>query len=560
MSQSRLNLRDIESWLAAPATTEGGAGFISKLFTAIHRSMVSLAKIHSIMNQGGFDQCRNDSERFFLWGDGLSITDGDLDETLERTKEVRFRVLSLLLETMLQEMEPDEFIREAPGSESDSSESETPDIVAEISTYVDCLLDMAPVLENPAIDIDMDWPDKPPGRTKEKFTVSSDEALIYCRRIRDRFESAPKYLVERLAEANVIRAATLRELQVQPVESVNPIRDDITESLFSRKSGKNMYSMTCDPTYVPSRDAQIQNLCIVALYHGHSTNLAMHHYLRAASSARSVPPYTSMNAVSDDDDDFETDESDLELAPLESGDTLPIDTGDDNAMTQPIAGDQATGETDPRVDETAEPQGITPQPPVTGSDEYQIDLDSIIDRLLEIVGDMYGQYYDLLRHFEYGGFPTEANYLFLAIIEEKIFCMHGGLSPDLNVMEQIRRIMRPFDVPDEGLICDLLWSDPDKDITGWGENNRGISFAFGPDVVSRFLQKHDLDLIVRGHQVVEGGYEFFSDRKLVTLWGAPNWRGEYDNAGAIMNVDESLLCSFQIIPPAKRKQNLAADS
>ena len=104
-----------------------------------------------------------------------------------------------------------------------------------------------------------------------------------------------------------------------------------------------------------------------------------------------------------------------------------------------------------------------------------------------------------------------------AIIDEKIFTMHGGLSPDLQSMEQIRRVMRPTDVPDTGehslqspsfqcwtflgLLCDLLWSDPDKDITGWSENDRGVSFTFGPDVVSRFLQKHDMDLICRAHQV-----------------------------------------------------------
>lgn len=149
--------------------------------------------------------------------------------------------------------------------------------------------------------------------------------------------------------------------------------------------------------------------------------------------------------------------------------------------------------------------------------------------------------------------------------------MHGGLSPDLNSMEQIRRVMRPTDVspyeergnfgadkalqiPDCGLLCDLLWSDPDKDITGWSENDRGVSFTFGPDVVSRFLQKHDMDLICRAHQVVEDGYEFFSKRQLVTLFSAPNYCGEFDNAGAMMSVDESLLCSFQILKPAEKKQ------
>ncbi|KFU92428.1 Serine/threonine-protein phosphatase PP1-alpha catalytic subunit, partial [Chaetura pelagica] len=230
-------------------------------------------------------------------------------------------------------------------------------------------------------------------------------------------------------------------------------------------------------------------------------------------------------------------------------------------------------------------------------------------------GDIHGQYYDLLRLFEYGGFPPESNYLFLgdyvdrgkqsleticlllaykinppqnrthpgghnprgvllpppchrkrryniklwktftdcfnclpiaAIVDEKIFCCHGGLSPDLQSMEQIRRIMRPTDVPDQGLLCDLLWSDPDKDVQGWGENDRGVSFTFGAEVVAKFLHKHDLDLICRAHQVVEDGYEFFAKRQLVTLFSAPNYCGEFDNAGAMMSVDETLMCSFQV--------------
>ena len=57
-----------------------------------------------------------------------------------------------------------------------------------------------------------------------------------------------------------------------------------------------------------------------------------------------------------------------------------------------------------------------------------------------------------------------------------------------------------------------------------------------------------MDLICRAHQVVEDGYEFFSKRQLVTLFSAPNYCGEFDNAGAMMSVDESLLCSFQVSP------------
>ena len=137
-----------------------------------------------------------------------------------------------------------------------------------------------------------------------------------------------------------------------------------------------------------------------------------------------------------------------------------------------------------------------------------------------------------------------------AIVDEKIFCMHGGISPELRDMDQIRQIKRPTDVPDTGLLCDLLWSDPDKDVAGWGENDRGVSFTFGPDVVAQFLQKFDLDLICRAHQVVEDGYEFFAKRQLVTIFSAPNYCGEFDNAAAIMSVDESLMCSFQVRNPS----------
>ena len=79
--------------------------------------------------------------------------------------------------------------------------------------------------------------------------------------------------------------------------------------------------------------------------------------------------------------------------------------------------------------------------------------------------------------------------------------MHGGLSPELKSLEQVKRIPRPTDVPDTGLLCDLLWADPDKEVKGWGENDRGVSYTFGPDSVLDFLAKHDLDLICRAHQV-----------------------------------------------------------
>jgi len=141
-----------------------------------------------------------------------------------------------------------------------------------------------------------------------------------------------------------------------------------------------------------------------------------------------------------------------------------------------------------------------------------------------------------------------------ALIDEKILCMHGGLSPELRSLEQIKKISRPTDVPDAGLLCDLLWADPDKDVQGWGDNDRGVSHTFGPHIVSEFLHKHDLDLICRAHQVVEDGYEFFAKRQLVTTFSAPNYCGEFDNAGAMMSVDETLMCSFQILKPLEKQK------
>ncbi|KAM3708236.1 hypothetical protein ACB098_02G083900 [Castanea mollissima] len=147
-----------------------------------------------------------------------------------------------------------------------------------------------------------------------------------------------------------------------------------------------------------------------------------------------------------------------------------------------------------------------------------------------------------------------------ALIDERILCMHGGLSPDLHNLDDIRNLQRPADVPESGLLCDLLWSDPSRDGQGWGQNDRGVSYTFGADTVAEFLQKHDLDLICRAHQVVEDGYEFFANRQLVTIFSAPNYCGEFDNAGAMMTVDETLTCSFQILKPADKKPKFGSFS
>ncbi|KAI9924664.1 hypothetical protein ASPWEDRAFT_28191 [Aspergillus wentii DTO 134E9] len=240
---------------------------------------------------------------------------------------------------------------------------------------------------------------------------------------------------------------------------------------------------------------------------------------------------------------------------------------------------------------------------------------------VKIVGDVHGQYTDLIRLFEMCGFPPTSNYLFLgdyvdrgkqsletillllcyklkypenffllrgnhecanvtrvygfydeckrrcnikiwktfidtfnclpiaSIVAGKIFCVHGGLSPSLSHMDDIRGIARPTDVPDYGLLNDLLWSDPADMEEDWEPNERGVSYCFGKKVIMDFLQRHDFDLVCRAHMVVEDGYEFYQDRILVTVFSAPNYCGEFDNWGAIMSVSDELLCSFELLKP-----------
>jgi len=109
------------------------------------------------------------------------------------------------------------------------------------------------------------------------------------------------------------------------------------------------------------------------------------------------------------------------------------------------------------------------------------------------INRIYGFYDECKRRYNikmWKKFQDVFNVLpFAAIVDEKIFCVHAGLSPDLNSPEQIKRISRPTDVPDSGLLCDLLWSDPELDVTGWAENDRGVSYTFGADVVGKFLAK-----------------------------------------------------------------------
>ena len=140
-----------------------------------------------------------------------------------------------------------------------------------------------------------------------------------------------------------------------------------------------------------------------------------------------------------------------------------------------------------------------------------------------------------------------------AIISKKIFCVHGGISPHLNKIEDIKKINRFMNIPDGGLMCDLLWSDPCGNTSdNWGMSTRGISCTYSDNAVFRFLKNNNLELLCRAHQLVPDGYKFNDNNKIVTVFSAPNYCGNCGNDGAVMKISENLVCSFIIIKPTNQ--------
>ncbi|XP_048637062.1 serine/threonine-protein phosphatase BSL1 homolog [Brassica napus] len=142
-----------------------------------------------------------------------------------------------------------------------------------------------------------------------------------------------------------------------------------------------------------------------------------------------------------------------------------------------------------------------------------------------------------------------------ALIEKKIFCVHGGIGSSVFTMEQITNIKRPVDMDCEynyKVVKDLLWSDPTAhdSILGIGVNERGSHIvSFGPDRVNAFCERNDIDMIIRGHECVLDGFERFAQGKLITVFSATNYCGKFKNAGAILVIGRNLDVVPKLIHP-----------
>lgn len=132
-----------------------------------------------------------------------------------------------------------------------------------------------------------------------------------------------------------------------------------------------------------------------------------------------------------------------------------------------------------------------------------------------------------------------------AVVDGEVLCLHGGLSPEIRTIDQIRTIERNVEIPHDGPFCDLMWSDPDN-IETWVLSNRGAGWLFGSKVTMEFNHINNLQLIARAHQLAQDGYMYwFPNDILVTVWSAPNYCYRCGNLAAIFELDQNLNRNFK---------------
>lgn len=176
------------------------------------------------------------------------------------------------------------------------------------------------------------------------------------------------------------------------------------------------------------------------------------------------------------------------------------------------------------------------------------------------VNQLYGFYDECINVYGHAGIWRLCNEVFDllpigSVIANRVFAIHGGLSPEIKLIDQVSLIERSDELPNTGALADLTWSDPDE-IEGWAVNQRGAGWLFGTKPVQEFCRNNEVDLIVRAHQLAVNGYQWhFKGEQLVTVWSAPNYMYRAGNLASVMKINENFeksFVTFSAVPNDKR--------
>jgi diadenosine tetraphosphatase ApaH/serine/threonine PP2A family protein phosphatase len=161
------------------------------------------------------------------------------------------------------------------------------------------------------------------------------------------------------------------------------------------------------------------------------------------------------------------------------------------------------------------------------------------------ISNRYGFYHECILNYGHAGLWTLATDVFDllplgALIDQDVFCVHGGLSPKLPMLEKISLLDRQVEIPQSGPLADLCWSDPEN-VASWRENTRGAGYIFGMNETMKFTRINRLEFVARSHQLAQEGYvEFFAgpeptrEYRLITVWSAPNYSYKSGNKAAVL--------------------------